>query len=185
MQRSLSDIVGIKNKLIEILNEPTLNKVCDSVCTLLFIAMIINIFTVQDWEFVLNVLAVTLAIGAFGWVYKKFNLPLQVQDDERKKNNIEFDHMIKNPKLEETEIRLDKLDELHNDMNHLRVHFEQLTNTLGDKIIHVEKNLNNLVNGESLVVTKEELESKLEPEPEPTVISSTEGTIQLPTEEEE
>lgn len=125
---SISEIMGLRKKLVEILNEPTFDKVCKGAGTILIVAGIIKVFVgfaigvaETDYNFVIFVFVNGVILGIVGFIYKYFDMPVREQENELKKDKVTFDNLIQNPKLKATEMQLDRLDAVMEEMDHIRI----------------------------------------------------------------
>ncbi len=128
MTISISEIIGLRKKFVALLNEPTFDKFCKSAGSLLILAGIIKAFfgfmipvTTTDYNFIIFVFIDGVTLGIVGVIIKHATLGDVEREQERKKDGIKFDALIKNPKLKATEIQLDRMDNLLEEIDQIRV----------------------------------------------------------------
>lgn len=116
---SILSMISLKDRLKQLFLEPTLDKAFTTFSTIMLGTFVVTLFTplfssTIQYELLL-IQGVSCILSAIaGLLFKHFDQTAREASSERLKKEIEFDYLIKNPKLKETEIFMNQL-EVYND----------------------------------------------------------------------
>ena len=124
----MSDILSmmvLRDRVKQILMEPTLDKGFTAFASVMLVAFTVTLLSplvTGNIQYELLILEALSCISAtiIGAAYKRFDQEARNANSIRMKNDIDHDYLIQNPKLKETQITLDKLETLCNEMSILR-----------------------------------------------------------------
>jgi len=136
----MSDILSmlvLRDRVKQILMEPTLDKGFTAFASVMLVAFTVTLLSplvTGTIQYELLILEAVSCVSAtvIGGAYKRFDQPARNATSIRLKKDIDHDYLLKNPKLKETEITLDCLETLNNEMSIMR----QLLASIANKLIN-------------------------------------------------
>ena len=136
----MSDILSmmvLRDRVKQILMEPTLDKGFTAFASVMLVAFTVTLLSplvtgvIQQELLILEALS-CISATIIGAAYKRFDQEARNANSIRMKKDIDHEYLIKNPKLKETEITLDYIETLQNEMSIMR----QLLASIADKLIN-------------------------------------------------
>ena len=121
----LLSMVSLRDRIKQILLEPTLDKALTTFATIMLVTFLLTLFApalVGKIQYELLIVQGVSCILAtiMGLLFKHFDQAARDAASARLKAEINHDYLLKNPKLKETQITLDTLETLCNEMSILR-----------------------------------------------------------------
>lgn len=124
----MSDVlsmIGLRDRIKQILLEPTLDKAFTTFASIMLVTLLVTMFApffTGEMQLELLIVQAVFCVGSAvaGLLFKKYDQPARDAASDRLKKQIEFDYLIKNPKLKETEITLSALEDIRDELSLLR-----------------------------------------------------------------
>lgn len=124
----MSDILSmmvLRDRVKQILMEPTLDKGFTAFASVMLVAFTVTLLSplvtgiIQHELLILEALS-CISATIIGAAYKRFDQESRNATSMRLKKDIDHDYLIRNPKLKETEIKLDCLEMIKDELSILR-----------------------------------------------------------------
>lgn len=155
MSISISETINLKDKLKSLLAEPTLDRAYSTAASILLSAAIVKVFIILlippefiDYVWITFMFLVSFLCMVIAFFYRKFDQDTRDTEHFRKISLMKEKYLIEHKHLDKTEIRLDALEILAQEMEQLKELFE-----------HITKGLVNHIRKEDEATKKEEDES--------------------------
>ena len=122
----LLSMVTLKDRWKQLLMAPTIDKATSLFATMMLGFFVLCLFspvlTGRDIQYELMIIiGIAFLVSTFiTWWFKKYDQPARDQESARLQAEIDHDYLLKNPKLKETEIKLDCLEQIMNEMSIMR-----------------------------------------------------------------